>query len=40
MSDQDDVETESVTDAVTLISKLDLGDPLHLHPNDYAVLTL
>ncbi|GKF19298.1 hypothetical protein Tco_0067936, partial [Tanacetum coccineum] len=26
--------------AITLISKLDLSNPLHLHPNDYATLTV
>ncbi|GJZ71758.1 ribonuclease H-like domain-containing protein [Tanacetum coccineum] len=27
-------------DNVTLISKLDVSNPLHLHPNDYAALTI
>ena len=27
-------------DNVTLISKLDLSHPLHLHPNDSASLTI
>ncbi|GKD32318.1 ribonuclease H-like domain-containing protein [Tanacetum coccineum] len=27
-------------DIVTLISKLDISDPLHLHPNDFTALTI
>ncbi|GKG21345.1 hypothetical protein Tco_0383940, partial [Tanacetum coccineum] len=27
-------------DNVTLISKLDVSHPLHLHPNDYVALTV
>ncbi|GJX80387.1 ribonuclease H-like domain-containing protein [Tanacetum coccineum] len=29
-----------VADSVTLISKLDISDPLHLHPNDTTALTV
>ncbi|GJW60553.1 hypothetical protein Tco_0109888 [Tanacetum coccineum] len=29
-----------VEDPVTLISKLDMSDPLHLHPNDSTALTI
>ncbi|GJV03138.1 ribonuclease H-like domain-containing protein [Tanacetum coccineum] len=29
-----------VDDPVTLISRLDISDPLHLHPNDFAALTV
>nr|GEX68209.1 ribonuclease H-like domain-containing protein [Tanacetum cinerariifolium] len=32
--------TPSEPESVTLISKLDLSDPLHLHPNDSATLTI
>ncbi|GKE57393.1 ribonuclease H-like domain-containing protein [Tanacetum coccineum] len=35
-SDQDD----DVHDLVTRISKLDISDPLHLHPNDTTALTV
>nr|GEV19889.1 hypothetical protein [Tanacetum cinerariifolium] len=37
-----DVEYDdgSDVDNVTLISKLDVSHPLHLHPNDYVVLTV
>ncbi|GJW23743.1 ribonuclease H-like domain-containing protein [Tanacetum coccineum] len=31
---------DSDVDNVTLISKLDIGNPLHLHPNDFATLTV
>ena len=34
-----DAEEDDVT-PVTLISKLDISHPLHLHPNDYATLTV
>ncbi|GKC26996.1 ribonuclease H-like domain-containing protein [Tanacetum coccineum] len=36
----DDYEYESDGDNVTLISKLDVSSPLHLHPNDSATLTV
>ncbi|GKE10025.1 ribonuclease H-like domain-containing protein [Tanacetum coccineum] len=35
----DEYESESDGDNVTLISKLDVSSPLHLHPNDSATLT-
>ncbi|GJY02353.1 ribonuclease H-like domain-containing protein [Tanacetum coccineum] len=35
-SDQDD----DIHDSVTRISKLDISDPLHLHPNDTTALTV
>ncbi|GKA42206.1 ribonuclease H-like domain-containing protein, partial [Tanacetum coccineum] len=31
---------DDVADSVTLISKLDISDPLHLHPNDTTALTV
>ncbi|GJZ23910.1 ribonuclease H-like domain-containing protein [Tanacetum coccineum] len=31
---------DDVVDSVTLISKLDISDPLHLHPNDTTTLTV
>ncbi|GKD29256.1 hypothetical protein Tco_1240034, partial [Tanacetum coccineum] len=31
---------DDVADSVTLISKLDISDPLHLHPNDTTALTI
>jgi hypothetical protein len=34
-----DAEEDDVT-PVTLISKLDISHPLHLHPNDSATLTV
>ncbi|GKA56421.1 ribonuclease H-like domain-containing protein, partial [Tanacetum coccineum] len=40
MSDGGDSDTEGVADPVTLISKLDVSNPLHLHSNDSAVLTV
>ncbi|GKE72689.1 ribonuclease H-like domain-containing protein [Tanacetum coccineum] len=40
MSDGGDSDTEGVVDPVTLISKLDVSNPLHLHSNDSAVLTV
>ncbi|GJZ31830.1 putative RNA-directed DNA polymerase [Tanacetum coccineum] len=33
-------ENESDGDNITLISKLDVSNPLHLHPNDSAALTI
>ncbi|GJS51998.1 putative RNA-directed DNA polymerase [Tanacetum coccineum] len=36
----DEYEYESDGDNVTLISKLDVSSPLHLHPNDSATLTV
>ncbi|GKE21368.1 ribonuclease H-like domain-containing protein [Tanacetum coccineum] len=34
-------DDEDVNDpAISLISKLDLSNPLHLHPNDFAALTV
>ncbi|GJU00031.1 putative RNA-directed DNA polymerase [Tanacetum coccineum] len=36
MSDGGDSDTEGVADPVTLISKLDVSNPLHLHSNDSA----
>ncbi|GKA39367.1 ribonuclease H-like domain-containing protein [Tanacetum coccineum] len=33
-------DDEDVVDPVTLISKLDVSDPLHLHPNDSTTLTV
>ncbi|GJX38314.1 ribonuclease H-like domain-containing protein [Tanacetum coccineum] len=36
----DDYEYESDGGNVTLISKLDVSSPLHLHPNDSATLTV
>ncbi|GJW19214.1 putative RNA-directed DNA polymerase [Tanacetum coccineum] len=36
----DEYEYESDGDNVTLISKLDVTSPLHLHPNDSATLTV
>ncbi|GKB77079.1 ribonuclease H-like domain-containing protein, partial [Tanacetum coccineum] len=35
-SDHDD----DINDSVTIISKLDISDPLHLHPNDTTALTV
>ncbi|GJZ01003.1 ribonuclease H-like domain-containing protein [Tanacetum coccineum] len=35
-----DHEYEADNDQPTLISKLDLSSPLHLHPNDYVTLTV
>ncbi|GJZ39136.1 ribonuclease H-like domain-containing protein [Tanacetum coccineum] len=35
-SDHDD----DIYDSVTKISKLDISDPLHLHPNDTTALTV
>nr|GEW66301.1 ribonuclease H-like domain-containing protein [Tanacetum cinerariifolium] len=35
-SDHDD----DINDSVTIISKLDISDPLHLHPNDTTALTM
>ncbi|GKF10839.1 ribonuclease H-like domain-containing protein [Tanacetum coccineum] len=40
MSDGGDSDTQGVADPVTLISKLDVSNPLHLHSNDSAVLTV
>ncbi|GJY80444.1 ribonuclease H-like domain-containing protein [Tanacetum coccineum] len=40
MSVHGDSDTDDVTDPVTLISKLDVSNPLHLHSNDSAVLTV
>ncbi|PWA99429.1 reverse transcriptase, RNA-dependent DNA polymerase, Gag-polypeptide of LTR copia-type [Artemisia annua] len=40
MSQHGDSDNESVADPVTLIGKLDVSNPLHLHPNDSAVLTV
>ncbi|GJS93657.1 putative RNA-directed DNA polymerase [Tanacetum coccineum] len=40
MSVHGDSDTDDVTDPVTLISKLDVSNPLHLHFNDSAVLTV
>ncbi|GKD96843.1 hypothetical protein Tco_1380740, partial [Tanacetum coccineum] len=37
MSVHGDSDTDDVTDPVTLISKLDVSNPLHLHSNDSAV---
>ncbi|GKF94559.1 ribonuclease H-like domain-containing protein, partial [Tanacetum coccineum] len=36
----DEYEYESDGDNVTLISKLDVSSPLHLHPNDSVTLTV
>ncbi|GJY36570.1 ribonuclease H-like domain-containing protein, partial [Tanacetum coccineum] len=35
-----DYDAGSEGDNVTLISKLDISNPLHLHPNDSATLTV
>ncbi|GJY45088.1 ribonuclease H-like domain-containing protein [Tanacetum coccineum] len=35
-----DNSDDDVADNVTLISKLDISDPLHLHPNDTSALTV
>ena len=40
MSQHADSDNESVSDPVTLIGKLDVSNPLHLHPNDSASLTV
>nr|GEU74513.1 ribonuclease H-like domain-containing protein [Tanacetum cinerariifolium] len=44
MSVHGDSDNEFVNDfcddPVTLISRLDMSDPLHLHPNDYTALTV
>ena len=40
MAETGDSDNESVNDSVTLIGKLDVSNPLHLHPNDSAVLTV
>ncbi|GKG65470.1 hypothetical protein Tco_0675319, partial [Tanacetum coccineum] len=43
MSVHGDSDTDDVTDPVTLITlinKLDVSNPLHLHSNDSAVLTV
>nr|GEV78095.1 ribonuclease H-like domain-containing protein [Tanacetum cinerariifolium] len=39
-SDGDDYDHGSDVDNVTLISKLDISHPLHLHPNDFVALTV
>ena len=38
--DGNNVDDTNVDNNVTLISKLDLSHPLHLHPNDSAALTV
>ncbi|GKC22536.1 ribonuclease H-like domain-containing protein [Tanacetum coccineum] len=35
-----EIADDYVEDHVTLISKLDTSDPLHLHPNDTTTLTV
>ncbi|GJX96018.1 ribonuclease H-like domain-containing protein [Tanacetum coccineum] len=39
-SDDDKYDNGSDVDNVTLISKLDVSYPLHLHPNDFVALTV
>nr|GEW14128.1 hypothetical protein [Tanacetum cinerariifolium] len=39
-SDGDEYDNGSNVDNVTLISKVDVSHPLHLHPNDFVALTV